>query len=83
MVHLYPSDMAQNFWTAIFAFSVNMAVTMLVSVMTRPKPDAELVGLVYSLTPRHSTAHLPVYQRPAVLAGVVVALLVILNLVFA
>ena len=83
VVHLYPSDMAQNFWTAIFAFSVNMAVTMLVSVMTRPKPDAELVGLVYSLTPRHSTAHLPVYQRPAVLAGVVVALLVILNLVFA
>jgi SSS family solute:Na+ symporter len=25
VVHTYPSDMAQNFWTAIFAFSVNMS----------------------------------------------------------
>ena len=52
LVHIYPSDMAQNFWTAIFAFSVNLIVTALVSLMTTPRPEPELVGLVYSLTPK-------------------------------
>jgi SSS family solute:Na+ symporter len=28
VVHNYPSDMAQNFWTAIFAFSANFLVTV-------------------------------------------------------
>ena len=35
MLHHYPSDMAQNFWTAIFAFSANLVVTVLVSLMTK------------------------------------------------
>src|SRR6185437_11289490 len=52
IVHYYPSDMAQNFWTAIFAFSVNLVVTVVVSLATRPQAEAELVGLVYSLTPK-------------------------------
>ena len=52
VVHQYPSDMAQNFWTAIFAFSINFVVTVVVSLMTSPRPESELVGLVYSLTPK-------------------------------
>ena len=35
VLHHYPSDMAQNFWTAIFAFSVNLIVTIVVSLMTK------------------------------------------------
>jgi SSS family solute:Na+ symporter len=83
LVHTYPSDMAQNFWTAIFAFSVNMIVTAAVSLVTEPRPEAELVGLVYSLTPKPVETHLTWYQKPATLGIAVLVILVALNLVFA
>ena len=83
IAHRYPSDMAQNFWTAIFAFSVNLLVTIAISLITTPRPEPELVGLVYSLTPKPVETHLSWYQKPATLAVAVLAILVILNLVFA
>jgi SSS family solute:Na+ symporter len=83
VLHHYPSDMAQNFWTAIFAFSVNLIVTTAVSLVTTPRPEPELVGLVYSLTPKPVEAHLSWYQKPATLAIAVLAILIVLNLVFA
>ncbi|RXH56634.1 sodium:solute symporter family protein [Granulicella sibirica] len=83
LVHIYPSDMAQNFWTAIFAFSVNMIVTIAVSLVTEPRPESELVGLVYSLTPRPVEGHLEWYEKPVTLGIGVLALLAALNLVFA
>ncbi|HEU5341743.1 sodium:solute symporter family protein [Edaphobacter sp.] len=83
IVHRYPSDMAQNFWTAIFAFAVNFVVTIVVSVATKPRPEPELVGLVYSLTPKPVESHLRWYQKPATLAIAVLAILIALNLVFA
>ena len=83
VVHRYPSDMAQNFWTAIFAFSINLLVTIAVSLITKPRPEQELVGLVYSLTPKPVETHLSWYQRPATLAVAVLAILIVLNLVFA
>jgi len=83
IVHQYPSDMAQNFWTAIFAFTVNLVVTMVVSLATKPRAESELVGLVYSLTPRPAEGHLSWYQKPATLAVGVIAILIVLNLVFA
>jgi len=75
--------MAQNFWTAIFAFSVNFVVTVVVSAATKPRPEPELVGLVYSLTPKPVESHLRWYQKPATLAIAVLAILIVLNLVFA
>ena len=83
VVHMYPSDMAQNFWTAIFAFSINVVVTIAVSMMTAPRPESELVGLVYSLTPKPIETHMEWWQKPATLAFAVLAVLVVLNLVFA
>jgi SSS family solute:Na+ symporter len=83
IVHRYPSDMAQNFWTAIFAFTVNLVVTIAVSLVTKPRPEPELVGLVYSLTPKPVETHLSWYQKPATLAVAVLVILVVLNLVFA
>ncbi|QNI35319.1 sodium:solute symporter family protein [Edaphobacter albus] len=83
VLHHYPSDMAQNFWTAIFAFSVNLVVTVVVSLMTRPREEQELVGLVYSLTPKPVEHHLEWYQKPSTLAYLVLGMLIILNLVFA
>jgi SSS family solute:Na+ symporter len=81
-VHVYPSEMAQNFWTAIWAWSVCMVVTVLVSLVTQPRKEEELVGLVYSLTPRISEGQLPWYKRPEALAILVVVLVLILNIIF-
>lgn len=82
-VHRYPSEMAQNFWTAIWAFAVCLLVTFIVSLFTRKREEKELVGLVYSLTPKPEEKHLPLWKRPATLAVVVLAMAVILNLIFA
>jgi SSS family solute:Na+ symporter len=82
-IHTYPSDMAQNFWTAIFAFTVNMIVTVAISLATTPRPEAELVGLVYSMTPKPVETHMEWWQKPSTLAFAVLAMLVVLNLVFA
>ena len=52
-LHTYPVEMAQNFWTAIIAFTVATTVTVVLTVLTKQKKsDDELRGLVYSLTPR-------------------------------
>jgi solute:Na+ symporter, SSS family len=83
ILHHYPSDMAQNFWTAIFAFSINLIVTIAISLVTEPHPENGLIGLVYSLTPKPVETHLEWYQKPATLAVAVLAMLIVLNLVFA
>src|SRR5215831_5962307 len=41
-VHVYPSEMAQNFWAAIFAWTACFVVTILVSVVTKPRNEEEL-----------------------------------------
>jgi SSS family solute:Na+ symporter len=81
-LHIYPSEMAQNFWTAIDAFTVCLLVTAAVSLVTKPRPDGELAGLVYSLTERPRDAGLVWYKRPAVLGVIVLAATAMLNLVF-
>jgi SSS family solute:Na+ symporter len=74
--------MAQNFWTAIWAFSTCMVLTILISLGTEPRPEEELRGLVYSLTPRPKDEVVAWYQKPASLAMIVGVLLVGLNLIF-
>ena len=78
----YPSEMAQNFWTAIDAWTVCFVVTIAVSLITRPRADGELVGLVYSLTEKPRDGRLAWYLRPAVLGAIVLAGILVLNLVF-
>jgi SSS family solute:Na+ symporter len=74
--------MAQNFWTAIFAWTACFVVTILVSLVTRPHEPEKLTGLVYSLTERPQTRDLPWYQRPGILALVALAIVVLLNIIF-
>jgi SSS family solute:Na+ symporter len=81
-VHQFPSTMAQNLWMAIFAWSTCFVVTLLVSLATRPRPEEELRGLVYSLTPRVIDAQDAWYKRPAVLACIVGAFVIVLNVIF-
>jgi SSS family solute:Na+ symporter len=79
VLHEYPSEMAQNFWTAIFAWSACFGATVMVSLLTRPRPERELSGLVYSLTPRPVTPPLAWYACPAVLASAVLVTTVAIN----
>ncbi len=81
-LHVYPSEMAQNFWTAIYAWTACFVITIVVSLLTSAHDEKELAGLVYSLTERPTQHGLSWYQRPAVLAVVVLAATALLNIVF-
>jgi SSS family solute:Na+ symporter len=83
VLHTYPSEMAQNFWTAIVAWTACFGATIVISLATsRTKSDEELRGLVHSLTPRQSDAGLTWYQRPGTLGLVVLGMTLVLNLIF-
>jgi solute:Na+ symporter, SSS family len=81
VLHTFPSSMAQNFWVAIFAWSTCFLVTLVVSLMSTPKPEEELHNLVYGLT-QIPHEQVPWYKRPAPLAVIVIVALVLLNLLF-
>jgi SSS family solute:Na+ symporter len=83
VLQVFPSDMAQNFWLASFAFIVCFVLTLVISLATRrTKTDEELKGLVYSLTPKIKDEEAAWYLRPAVLGVVLIAGCVILNIIF-
>jgi len=76
-----------SFVAAGAAFVVDIVVSYVVTLRTEPKPEKELVGLVYQLTPKESLhdpdeASLSWYQSPTKLAGVALVMVVILNLIF-
>jgi SSS family solute:Na+ symporter len=83
VVHAFPSTMAQNFWIAIMAWSTCFTVTILVSLVTRPKAEKELHNLVYGLTEIPHDKFVPWYKRPVPLACVVIAMLLVLNILLA
>jgi SSS family solute:Na+ symporter len=79
----YPVEMAQSFWTAIYACSTSALVTVILSFLTRQtKSDEELKGLVYSLTPKHIEHDVPWYKKSSTLALVVLTLVTILTILF-
>jgi SSS family solute:Na+ symporter len=79
----FPSEMAQNFWLASFAFIVCFTLTLVISLATaRTKSDDELKGLVYSLTPKIKADHMPFLQQPGVVGVLLLIACVILNLIF-
>jgi SSS family solute:Na+ symporter len=74
--------MAENVFRAFWSFSICAAVTVVVSLMTQPKPETELVGLVYGATAIPSEEDLPLFKRPVFWAVVVGIVFVILNVIF-
>ncbi len=83
VVKEFPSEMAQNFWLASFAFIACFVLTLVISLATaRTKSDAELKGLVYSLTPKLKDDEQHFLLRPAVLGTILLIGCVILNFIF-
>ncbi len=81
------SGQGASFVAAGVAFGVDIAVSVLVTLVTAPKPESELRGLVYSLTPKSDFTdehadELSWYQEPTKLAGVGLVTVVVLNLMF-
>jgi SSS family solute:Na+ symporter len=74
--------MAQDMFQALWSFVICVTVTVVVSLVTKPKTDAELTGLVYGLTPIPSEGTFAFYQKPIFWAGVVTVVFVALNLIF-
>jgi SSS family solute:Na+ symporter len=79
----FPSEMAQNFWLASFAFLVCFTLTLLISLATRrTKTNEELTGLVYSLTPKIRDEEKVWYLRPGPIGIILLLACVVLNLIF-
>jgi SSS family solute:Na+ symporter len=81
-VYEFPSTMAQNFWIALLAWTACFVVTLLVSLVTQPRQEAELRSLVYGLTETPREEGVKWYRRPGVIAIIAGVLCVLLNFVF-
>jgi solute:Na+ symporter, SSS family len=78
----YARDMAENMYRALWSCIICALVTVLVSLATKPKPDAELKGLVYGVTEIPSETYVPTIRRPWFWATVVGVIFVVLNIIF-
>jgi solute:Na+ symporter, SSS family len=81
------SGQGASFVAAGAAFVVDVLVSVAVSLATSPKPDSELRGLVYSLTPKsdfhdENRGQLAWFQQPTKLAGIGLVAVVALNILF-
>lgn len=81
-VHEFYSGTSQAFNIAGIAFIVCFIVTVLISLATVRKPDDELRGLVYSLTPRQTDSAKRWYKNPLWLGIIVLIATLILNIIF-
>jgi solute:Na+ symporter, SSS family len=82
------SELAASFWGAIIAFIADAIVTVIVSLVTQPKPEEELRGLVWGLPRKDAEPERMVegddawYRSPWLLGMGALALVVILNIIF-
>jgi len=78
----YARDMAENMYRALWSCLVCAFVTVAVSLVTKPKPDTELKGLVYGVTEIPSENYVSTLERPWFWAAVVGTGFVVLNIIF-
>ena len=75
------------FVAASAAFIVDLVLSVGISLFTKPTPQEDLVGLVYSETPKETRQDplehtYPWYRRTLPLAGVSLAMVTVLNILF-
>lgn len=74
--------MAVNMYSGWWSLVVCVVITVLVSLVTKPKPEAELKNLVMGLTPLPDEGPCPWYQKPILWAAVVTIVLIAVNIIF-
>jgi SSS family solute:Na+ symporter len=75
-------DQAQNMFRALWCWLICLLVTVVVSLLTKPKPDAELANLVYGLTPIPHEEKGSLFQSPLFWGAVVAIVFVALQFIF-
>ena len=76
------SGMGQAFIVASVSWVANFFTTILVSLVTKPRPDAELTGLVYSLTKKEPISKGRWYLNPITLGVLLLLATILLNIIF-
>ena len=74
--------LAQDMYQALWSCVTCVVVTVLVTLVTKPKPDHELKGLVYALTEVAHEEHTSWFHRPAVWGAAALLVLVVLQIIF-
>jgi solute:Na+ symporter, SSS family len=78
----YAKDMAENMYRALWSCLICAVVTVVISLMTQPRPEAELKGLVYGVTEIPEESYTSTLHRPWFWAVVVGVIFVALNIIF-
>jgi SSS family solute:Na+ symporter len=78
----HAKDMAENMYRALWSWLICVGVTVIVSMLTTPKPESELTGLVRGCTEIPSEGDMPLYKRPIFWAAIVFVVFVALNIIF-
>ncbi|PYT79479.1 MAG: Na+/galactose cotransporter [Acidobacteria bacterium] len=74
--------LAQDMYQALWSCVTCTVVTVLVTLVTKPRPDHELKGLVYALTEVPREEHTSWLHRPVVWGVAALAILVVLQIIF-
>jgi SSS family solute:Na+ symporter len=81
-LHTFYSGTSHAFNIAWISFVVCFIVTALVSLVTKPKTEESLIGLVYSLTPKQKDSARSWYKNPLILGIIVLLITIVLNIIF-
>jgi SSS family solute:Na+ symporter len=74
--------MANDMFRALWSWLICVGVTVIVSLLTKPRPEAELNGLVYGATEIPDDGAKTLWQKPIFWAGIVSIVFVILQIIF-
>jgi SSS family solute:Na+ symporter len=74
--------LAEDMYRALWSCLINIIVTVVVSLATAPRPEAELEGLVYGATRIPKDDDTRLIRRPIFWAGVSLAALLVLQWIF-
>jgi SSS family solute:Na+ symporter len=75
-------DQAQNMFRALWCWLICVIVTVVVSLLTKPKTDDELKDLVYGLTPIPKQERVSIFHSPLFWGAVVAIAFLILQVIF-
>jgi len=85
--HFGSATLDGSFWQAIMAFVVDAVVMVAVSLVTKPKPIAELDGLVWGMARGDDEADIDPrdklwWRSPWLLGGIIITCVIALNIIF-
>jgi len=78
----HAQGLAQDMYQALWSCVTCVVVTVLVTLVTKPRPDEELKGLVYALTEVAHEEHASLLHRPLFWGIAALAVLLVLQIIF-